>query len=670
MNKFFLLPKLSVMGIRRNGSAYGPYIMAGAFSVFAFFVFSSILNNDIMETLPHSGYAWAMMQIGQVLLGLILLPFIIYTNSFLIKRRKKELGLYSVLGLDKKHISFMMFCETLVIFAIVILGGIIFGLAFSKLIFLALLNMSGLPVNASFTFSFKAFSQTFLYFLAVYVINLVTNVIHVFRTNPNDLLKGAKKGDKEPKRLWLSALFGIVLLGLGYAIAIPSKVDSDIFVNFMLAVSLVSFGTHQFFKAGLLALLKLLKKNSSIYYRKSNYVTISGMLHRMKKSASSLSNICIFSTMTIITLLCTLSVWLGSDGMLEHQYPYDFTLNFNTQTFQGAGELEDSLMDLAEKSDIAIRDKVEFTYQKLRVENNGDSFTVQDPSGRFGNRFTIKLISLDEYNAFENKHESLAENEVLIYTTGADYGYNHIILENETYKVKKELSSIVFGRKAVNDSFGQEYFLIVKDIAVMDKLRAAFSSTAENDRILTVRFNLEGAEQNIDRFLSAVTTWSSSQPGHNSYVNGIYGRLKTLSMNGGLLFIGIFFSIIFTMCLILIMYYKQITEGYDDRENFDIMQKVGMSDAEVKSTIRKQILMVFFSPLIVALLHTMAGFSMISGLLSTLRLFDTGLIIVCGLIVSGLFAVLYGFSYNFTSRTYYKIVKQMNDDGTSARSIT
>jgi putative ABC transport system permease protein len=525
--------------------------------------------------------------------------------------------------------------------------------------------MSGLPVTASFTFSLSAFSQTFFYFLAVYAVILAMNVVHVFRTNPNDLLKGAKKGDKEPKRLWLSGLLGAVILGAGYAIAIPTKVDSNLFLNFLLAVSLVCIGTHQFFKAGLLALLKLLKRNSRIYYRKSNYVTISGMLHRMKKSASSLSNICIFSTMTIITLLCTLSVWLGSDSMLDYRYPYDLTLNFNRGTFRGDDELNDKLQEFAEKNKVSIADNVRFTYQKLSADNSEDTFPIQDPSSPFAYHFTLKLISLDDYNVFENRDVTLDEDEVLMYSTGPDFGYDHVILENETYRIKEELSSMVFGRKSVKNTFGKEFFLIVRDTAVMDKLRDTFSNNAEYDRIFTVRLNIEGPDENREEFIRNVIDWSSKQPGYNSNINGITARRETISMNGGLLFIGIFFSIIFTMCLILIMYYKQITEGYDDRESFDIMQKVGMSDAEVRNTIRKQILLVFFSPLVMALLHTMAGFNMTAGMLSTLSLFDTGLIVKCGLIVSGFFAILYGLSYSFTSRTYYKIVKQMNGDDTA-----
>lgn len=662
MNKLILLPKLSFTGIRKNGSAYIPYMLAGIFSVFVYFAFTSIINNDIMKTLPRSAYAWMLMQVGQVLLALILLPFLLYTNSFLIKRRKKELGLYSVLGLDKKDIAVMMLWETLLIFGIVMVGGVLFGMAFSRLIFLALLNLSGLPVNAAFSFSIKALSQTFMYFLITYAFNLIVNVIHVFRTNPNELIKEPKKADKEPKRLWLTALLGLALLGAGYAIAIPAEVDSNIFVNFFFAVWFVVLGTHYFFKAGLFALLKLLKMNSGFYYRKSNYVTVSGMLHRLKKSASSLSNICIFSTMTMVTLLCTLSVSLGNHRIIEHQYPYDVILNYNAMDFQADEALAGKLEELSQSTGTQIEDKIDFTYQKLHVGREGNAFKIQNPSYAPRDCFAIKLITLDAYNTFQNAQETLADGEVLIFATGADFGYDQVVLEKEAYRVKKELDTMVFFRKHANNVFEQDYYLVVKDTAVMDKLREAFISTAENDRIRTVRFQLIGSDRGREAFMDEISSWSSLQAGYNSTVDGMEGKMEVASMNGGLLFIGVFFSIIFTLCLILIMYYKQISEGYDDRDHFDIMQKVGMSDSEVRGTIKKQILMVFFFPLIIAVFHTMAGFNMIAALLGALYLFDTGLIVLCGLIVAVLFAILYGLSYNITSKTYYKIVKKMNDD--------
>jgi len=668
MNKFLLLPRLSVQSIRKNGATYFPYILSGIFSVFAFFVFSTIINNDIMKTLPKSSYALMLMQIGQILLGLILFPFITYTNSFLIKRRKKELGLYSVLGLDKKHIAMMMVWETLLIYVIATAGGVLFGLAFSKLIFLALMKISLLSVDTTFTFSLKALYITMLYFLAAYGINLAINIIHVFKNDPNDLIKGAKKGDREPRHLWLTALTGLLLLGTGYAIAITAKIDSDIFLNFLLAVALVVIGTHQFFRAGLLALLKILKRSNKIYYRKTNFVTISGMLHRMKKSASSLSNICIFSTMTIITLLCTLSVLAGSKSMLNYQYPYDAVVTLSRSAADNPADADAKLQELADSKQVRIKDKISFTYLLLHAEKHGSKFTTQSPSGSYKDFFAIRLVSLDDYNRLENRHKTLDDDEVIIFSTGPDFGYNHIELGNETYRVKEELVSSVFDQKEKKDVYNQKFYLVVKDSVVMDKLGTAFGSTAETDKITVFNLNLSGTEQNRLDFIYDARAWCGTLSGSSSVKNGISGRQETASMNGSLVFLGIFFSILFTLCLILIMYYKQITEGYDDRENFDIMQKVGMSDTEVRATIRKQILMVFFSPLLVAILHTMAGFNMISGLLGTINLYSTKLIILCALIVSGLFIVIYGLSYNITSKTYYRIVRKMNDNETAANA--
>jgi putative ABC transport system permease protein len=660
MNKLILLPRLSVMGLRKNGSTYVPYLLASIFSVFVFFVFSSILHNDIMKTLPHSGYIWALMQIGQLLLAFILLPFLMYANSFLIKRRKKELGLYSVLGLEKKHIAIMMICETLIMFGIVIIGGILFGLVFSKLLFLVLLNICRLPVDTAFSFSFNAVSQTFICFLVVYGLNLIMNLIQVFKSNPNDLIKGSKKGDMEPKRLWITALLGLIFLAAGYIIAIPAKIDSGIFQDFLLAVAFVVFGTHQFFKAGLIALLKILKRNTGFYYRESNYVTISGMLHRMKKSASSLANICVFGTMTIITLLCTFSLWFGTDSIMHHHFPYDVILNFNSDKFQDYDALGSKLQELSKTEQVEVTDMIEFKYVTLHVGKSKDTFKMQNSTYDFKDRYAIKLISLEDYNRIEQKQETLSDNEVMIFAAGSDFGYSQVILGITEYKVKKELDKIVFESKAVNDDFGQDYYIIMKDAAIIDKLGKDFKSTSEKDRFLTIRFQLTGAENSREEFTSRIIDWSSKQTGYNSVVKGIWGRQEATSMNGGLLFLGIFFSLIFSMCLILIMYYKQITEGYDDRESFDIMQKVGMSDEEVRSTIKKQILMVFFLPMFMAVLHTMAGFMMITRLFGAMYLFDVGLIAMCGIGVVTLFTLLYGLSYAITSRTYYRIVKQMN----------
>jgi putative ABC transport system permease protein len=659
VNKQLLLPKLALLGIKKNASTYFPYILAGIFSVFVFFVFSSIITNDFMATLPHSFYLVALMQVGLFLLGFILICFLTYTNSFLIKRRKKELGLYTILGLEKKHIALMMFWETLTIFAIVMLGGIITSIVFSKLIFLLLLNIAGMPVNVTFTFNFIALKITFIYFLIVYTINLIINLIQVLRANPNELMQGAKRGDKEPKHIWIPALIGISLLSTGYAIAITTKLDSNIFTNFFLAVALVIWGTHYFFTAITIVLLKIMQKNKKFYYHKKNYVTISGMLHRMKKNAASLANICIFSTMIIITLLCTVSLYAGTDSILQFQYPYDIILKFDGTKFNDADALDEKLNEISQSTNVAIKEKIAFTYQNIETKKSIYSFLIPDESTKSSELYNIRLISLEDYNKMEQKNETLSDGEVLMFSNCRDFGYDHVVLNTKDYKIKKELKEVAFSKKEINNYVdNQNYYIITNDETLFQNMPTQFGTTM--DTRYSVYFNLAGDDKNIDEFITLTNKWVTVQKGFSRLDNSIEGRADTIIMNGGLLFLGIFFGIIFGMCLLLIMYYKQITEGFDDKENFDIMQKVGMSDKEVKSTITRQILMVFFLPLIIALLHTMAGFVIVKGLLGVLYLFNTKLIILSGIIVVCVFIVLYGFSYIITSKTYYKIVKQMN----------
>ena len=334
MKQHKVLPKLAVTGILKNKEAYFPYLAASIFSVFIYFVFASILQNDIMRSLPKAEYILILMNIGLVLLGIILVPFLFYTNSFLIKRRKKELGLYSILGMEKYHIGIMMFYETVVIYLVAVVVGVIFGIVFSKMIFLLLLNMTKLPVDISFPFQIKALKGTLIFFAFVYFLNLITNLLQVGKANPTELLQGGKKGEKELKHLWFPAIIGVVTLGMGYKIAITAQIDEMIFLNFFGAVFLVIIGTYFIFTSGSIVLFKALKKQKHFYYKPKNFVTISGVLYRMKKNAASLVNICIFSTMVIITLLCTISLYIGTDEILEYEYPCDMELSFYEEDYQ------------------------------------------------------------------------------------------------------------------------------------------------------------------------------------------------------------------------------------------------------------------------------------------------------------------------------------------------
>ena len=668
IKKWRVLPKLAVTGVIKNGTVYYPYFGAGIFSVFIFFIFSSILHNDIIGILPHSVYAWMFLQIGRVLLGIILLPFLFYTNSFLIKRRIKEIGLYNILGLEKKHIGVMMLTETLFSYIAAVGGGIVSGTVFSKLLFLLLLRMTGLPVDVNFVFYPEAFLETAIFFLWIYAINLVSNLIQVGKSKPAELLSGSKKGEKEPKLLWIYSALGVAALAGGYAIAIRSKVDSQVFISFFFAVFLVIAGTYFIFTSGSVAFLKLVKKNKKAYYKPANFITISGMLYRMKKNAASLANICIFSTMVIITLVCTSSLYMGLDEILYFNFPYDTGVHFEKKD-AGRDHISDAAIALGKENGISIKDLVSYERISLSCGKEGNSFGAsftEEMSSK--DNYKVNIISLEDYNEMENKQEVLGENEVFIFSSGADFSYDTVTFMGKSLTVKKEWKEMKIEPKSEKNTFQGEFYIVVRDKRMHDDLVASWAEKngvedvagfLESDYRI-IRFNVEGEEADKEVFMSELNTWCEGRPGFVAFYNNLDGRAMDLSMNGGLLFIGILFSFVFLMCLLLIMYYKQISEGYEDRDGFFIMQKVGMSEKEIKTTIHRQILLVFFLPLIGAVLHTAAGLFMVNQLFATLKFFNTPLLAICAVFVTTVFIIFYGLSYLMTAKTYYKIVRREN----------
>lgn len=660
MKQHKVLPKLAVTGILKNKEAYFPYLAASIFSVFIYFVFASILQNDIMRSLPKAEYILILMNIGLVLLGIILVPFLFYTNSFLIKRRKKELGLYSILGMEKYHIGIMMFYETVIIYLVAVVVGVIFGIVFSKMIFLLLLNMTKLPVDISFPFQIKALKGTIIFFAFVYFLNLITNLLQVGKANPTELLQGGKKGEKELKHLWIPAIIGVVTLGMGYKMAITSEIDEMIFLNFFGAVFLVIIGTYFIFTSGSIVLFKALKKQKHFYYKPKNFVTISGVLYRMKKNAASLVNICIFSTMVIITLLCTISLYIGTDEILEYEYPCDMELSFYEEDYQKE-KVENIIETMKQKHSITIEQRFEYTYQRILLEQIENYFrAIPEEGGNSKNYNWVRFFTLEDYNREMKENESLKENEILCFSNGADLDISEIKIEEEVFSVKKELKELGLEGKKEENNYSKKYFIIVKDKEILDRITNNFLERGATKRKHDLLFSISGEEKEMEEFIKEVEQALTDEGSFESFSfrNGIENKDITVSMNGGLLFIGIFFGIVFCMCLILILYYKQITEGYEDKDKFEIMQKVGMSDKEVKGTIKRQILLIFFMPLFGAILHTIVAIKMVEGLLAVLYLFNHHLILSCTFIIILTFSIFYLIAYLFTSKTYYRIVQR------------
>lgn len=526
--------------------------------------------------------------------------------------------------------------------------------------------MCSLPVETQFVFHFKAFQETLGFFAVVYLINFAENLWQMGKAKPVELMSGSKKGEKEPKLLWVWALLGLLALGKGYHISITSQIDSMIFTSFFGAVFLVIVGTYLLFTSGSIAFLKLVKKQKGIYYRPKNFITISGMLYRMKKSAASLSNICIFSTMVIITLVCTVSLYLGMDGIVHFTNPYDAMAVFR----EGRVTKEEAVQEigmLEEKYGIHVTRMDVYEKMDLSTRKDGNSFVVNDNNYFDEDNYVFYILTQAECASITGREcVDLAENEVLIYCSGQDFGYDTVDFFGRELLVKEEMTDFFPEPKAYGNLFGSRYVMTVRDNKAKEDCIGAWCRANGVEDVKGfigsqsqyVGLVLEGADKEKAGFIRDFSTWAQERPEYSNFENGVALREDDVSMYGGLLFIGMLFGLIFFMCLILIMYYKQITEGYEDRNSFEIMQKVGMSDKEIRGTVHRQILMVFELPLAGALLHTLAGMFMVKGLMAAISLFNVGLLIRCTASVMALFVAVYGISYLVTAKTYYKIVRQ------------
>lgn len=423
-------------------------------------------------------------------------------------------------------------------------------------------------------------------------------------------------------------------------------------------------GTYLLFTSGSIAFLKWMKKRKKSYYRPQNFITVSGMLYRMKKSAASLSNICIFSTMVLITLICTAALGVGLDESLRFNQPYDLTMSYEKGKMTPQ-EVWQETEALAARYGLTAKRVDIYNEIVLSVKKTGNRFEVQTGED-YASEYEIDLLEQEEYNRIENRTVSLAEDEVLIYGSGPDFGYDTVDFFGRSMRVQEELRGFFPHPKAEGNAFNARYMMVVKDRAVQEACVRAWCEAygventedfIKSDEKTRVKILLEGEEEAKVSFIEEFSEWGQQQPGFIGMVDGMESRESVRVMDGALLFIGILFGLIFFMCLILIMYYKQVTEGYEDRDNFGIMQKVGMSDREIHGTVHRQILMVFGLPLMGALFHTMAGAFMVKRLFAVISLFDMKILVGSIIGVSLLFVAVYGVSYLITARTYYRIVK-------------
>jgi len=657
MNKFFY-PKLAINNIKKNSKMYIPYILTCIGTIMMFYnMYFLVLAKDI-GSLSDSESLKAILSLGMIVIGIFSVIFLFYTNSFLIKNRKKEFGLFNILGMEKKHIASVMFFETLFISISCIVVGILAGILFSKLMILLLFRIINFEVTFGFEIPIKAVLYTILLFVGIFILNLIFNIFQVHISKPIELLKGGKVGEKEPKTKWITTIIGIASLGTGYYIALTTESPIAAINVFFIAVVLVMIGTYSLFTAGSVAILKMLRNNKKYYYKPNHFISVSGMIYRMKQNAVGLSNICILSTAVIIMISTTISMYVGLEDVLRTSFPRNIAINSNDLSDDKAEQLDKIINEqilLAGINPMNVKHSRSIGFVALQ---KGSNFTKEESfSNSYKNMAMLSFVTIDEYNKEENKNISLSKGEVLLYSVNCNIP-GDIISFNELKLTIKDRIENLNSEDSPLKTLTSAYYIVVDNIDTIHEIHNEIANQDVHKKELSYYYGFDvGCQKDIQINLVASLQNAIDDSGLYAYVVGVENvRASFLLMYGGLFFIGLFLGLLFIMATVLIIYYKQIVEGYDDKERFEIMQKVGMSHSEIKKSIHSQVLMVFFLPLITAVIHLAFAFKVITKLLLLLNLANVQLFALCAVITIFVFAVLYSIVYALTARMYYKIV--------------
>ncbi len=669
MNARFL-SRLARQNLRKNARSYGPFLLAAVLTVCMFYIISSLAVDPGLQSMTGATTIQIVIRYGMVVVGLFSVIFLFYTNSFLIKRRKREFGLFNVLGLEKKHLAGVIAFETLYV-ALVSLGlGLLLGVALDKLLLLTVAKILGVAAPMGFFVSLWVVAVTAALFGGIFLLIFLYSIRQVYVARPVELLQAEHAGEREPKAKWLLALVGAGCLGAGYYIALTTTDVLQAIFLFFVAVVLVIIGTYLLFTAGSVALLKLLKKNKRYYYKTRHFTAVSGMMYRMKQNAVGLANICILSTMVLVMVSGTSCLMLGMESALHERYPYDMNISRS----------DEATIELSKKAvadaGIVPENETEYSYVTCAAYSvpGGLDVTVDYTLDTESNLADVMVTDLADYNRCTGQDYDLAPGEILLKTARTDYAGDTLELLGRTYTVKERVEPMVkYGNMTAN--LTESWYIVVADRAELEQINEALS--VEKGVAQSAQYQLDGdyklrrfygfdvaghdEETALNARLAIRAAWNKASEDESVDLAGTYEcraweRQDFVSLYGSLFFLGMFLGLLFTMAAILIIYYKQMSEGRDDRERFQIMQKVGMSRLEVKRTIQAQVLIVFFLPLVTAGVHTGFAFPILNRVMTLFNLMSTSFYLWCVLGVFVLFAALYAVVYSLTARTYYRLV--------------
>lgn len=668
-----IFSRLAKQNIRNNKSTYIPYMITCIFCIAMIYMMEFLRDCPTLDQAVRQADEVRMIVFtGEIVVEIFCIIFLIYSNSFLMKRRQKEIGLYNILGLERNHIGIVMFLETIITSIGSLAGGIAAGIIGSKLALLLLLKLLHIPSVLGFYISVKGIFTCLFMFGIVFLMILFLNLAKIHLSRPVELLRGNNTGEKEPAAKWLMALIGFICLGAGYYLAVTTESPIKAITIFLLAVILVMAGTYLLFTAGSIVILKFLRRRKSFYYRTGNFISISGMLYRMKQNAIGLASICILSTGVLLMISMTVSIYFGMNDIMLNRYPYDVDMSVTSISEDECQTAIEAFEKAIADNKVPVEKSVEEIYLDIVCSKNGDQILIK-PANTIRNSDSVLVLSLlnqAEYERLTGISANLNDGEIFAWYPST-VQKDSVTVDETEFTVKKWLDKnpLTCGEDAVSDNA----VLVVtdEDFKKFDEMRTEMykgvsSAPAGEDLTLHLGLDITGSETDKIDFGTPVMEVvkdlkKNGGLSENSWITSGIRQQEYESYyanNGSLLFIGIFLGSLFLMGTAMIIYYKQISEGYEDQKRFEIMQKVGLSRREVRSSVRRQILMVFFLPLLMAMLHITMAFPMIRRMLLLFGMTNTKLFIGCTAGTVLIFAVVYGLIYLMTARSYYHIVER------------
>ena len=668
----FFYSKFALNNLVKNKRFIVPYVLSSIFTIMSFYILSSLAFGDNLNKLPNGIEATKqVLSFGIIVIALFSVIFLFYTYSFLVKRRVKEFGLYSVLGMTKKQIAKILVLETIFIAVTTIVLGIGLGIIFDKLMLLVLLKLFSAGVSFGFSITPIAIVFSVLLFGGIYFLLLLYTVIKIARLRIVALLKDENKGEKEPKSRWILAIIGLALIGYGYYTAQTVQNPVKALLVFFYAVVAVIIGTYLVFMAVSITVLKIMKNNKNFYYKPKNFISVSGLLYRMKRNAVGLANICILSTMVLVTMGSTSALYAGMEKSYNERFPRQLMVAGYNSTSEKLKEIENNAKLSAKEAGTEVEDMVSYNSLPMVGRLVEDKFNFESNVGvDLSNVKMIVVLELKDYNKVANKNKTLESNEILLHIDKkGDYNYNSISLNGSDYKIKEKLSEFPGTIGSATANIMDTYYAVVKDEKEATKLATKLTELSSKElekrgiSIQTgtptlqnyVAFNIKDTTKEA----KVIESFKKLEKQSGIEIEGKEeNKLTFRGVFASFLFIGVFISFIFVISQVVIMYYKQISEGYEDKGNFEIMRKVGITDKQIKQSIRSQVLLIFFSPLIIATLHTIVAYPFIEKILRLFLITDNSIFLQALAVTIVVFAIFYLIVYAITSKIYYRIIKE------------